>query len=80
MDMTELEITRLLEAALPGATIKVMDTTGTGDHFSAMIKAPQFAGISMVKQHQIVYQALGPYVQGSHAPIHALSLQTSPLS
>ncbi len=77
--MTEIEVQKLIEAALPGASVKVMDTTGTGDHFSALIKAPQFAGVNMVKQHQIVYKALGTYIQGSHAPIHALSLQTSPL-
>ena len=77
--MTEIEVQKLIEDALPGANVKVMDTTGTGDHFQALIKAPQFAGINMVKQHQIVYKALGTYIQGSHAPIHALSLQTSPL-
>jgi stress-induced morphogen len=77
--MTTEEIRQLIEEALPGAKVQVTDTTGTGDHFAASIKAPQFTGKSLVQQHQMVYQALGTYVQGSHAPIHALSLNTSPL-
>lgn len=77
--MTESEVKELIAAGLPGAVIHVRDTTGTGDHFEALIKAPQFTGKSMVQQHQLVYKSLGTHIQGSHAPIHALSLQTSPL-
>ena len=77
--MNPNEIEALLAAALPGARIEVVDTTGTGDHFAAAVSAPQFAGKSMVQQHQMVYRALGPRIQGSAAPIHALSLKTSPL-
>ena len=76
--MNPSEIESLLAAALPGARIEVRDTTGTGDHFAAEVSAPQFAGKSMVQQHQMVYRALGPCIQGSAAPIHALSLKTSP--
>jgi stress-induced morphogen len=77
--MTPAEVTKLIEDALPGAQVKVHDTTGTGDHFAATIRAPQFNGLSMVKQHQLVYKALNEYIQGSHAPIHALALQTAAL-
>lgn len=77
--MTEAEVKQLIEAGLPGAKVTVTDTTGTGDHFAAMVKAPQFAGKTLVQQHQLVYQTLGAHVQGSHAPIHALSLTTAPL-
>ena len=76
--MTTDELKQLIEAGLPGAVAEVADTTGTGDHFQARVAAPQFQGKSLVQQHQLVYKALGEYVQGSHAPIHALSLQTTP--
>jgi stress-induced morphogen len=78
--MTENEVRKLIEDGLPGAVATVRDTTGTGDHFAALVEAPQFAGKTMVQQHQLVYKALGEHIQGSHAPIHALSLTTQPLN
>ncbi len=74
--MTTEEVQKLIEVALPGARVNVVDTTGTGDHFAATIKAPQFKELTLVKQHQMVYGALNEYIQGSHAPIHALALTT----
>ncbi len=74
------EVKALIEKGLPGAIVDVVDTTGTGDHFAAAVKAPQFAGKTMVQQHQMVYKALGEFIQGSRAPIHALALETEPLS
>jgi stress-induced morphogen len=66
------EIRRCIEAALPGATAVVADSTGAGDHFEAHVRAPGFAGKTLVEQHQLVYTALG----GMMSRIHALSLQT----
>jgi len=66
------EIRRCIEAALPGATASVVDSTGAGDHFEARVRAPGFAGKTLVEQHQLVYRALG----GLMPRIHALSLQT----
>jgi stress-induced morphogen len=65
-----------LEAALPGAVVEVEDLTGTSDHFSATVRAPQFSGKSRIEQHQLVYAALGNLMAG---PIHALALKTAPL-
>ncbi len=73
------EVRNLIETGLPGSKVRVTDTTGTGDHFAALVQAPQFKGKSMVQQHQLVYKALGQHVQGSAAPIHALQLETAPL-
>jgi acid stress-induced BolA-like protein IbaG/YrbA len=44
-----------------------------GQHFEAVVVSPEFAGKSMVQQHQLVYQALGPRMRGE---IHALSMRT----
>lgn len=44
-----------------------------GQHFEALIVSPQFAGKSMVQQHQLVYQALGERMREE---IHALSMRT----
>lgn len=44
-----------------------------GEHFSATVVAPVFATLNRVKQHQLVYQAIGVYVGRE---IHALQLTT----
>ena len=60
-------------AALPGAEVEVADTTGGGDHFEAAVRAPAFAGKTLVEQHQLVYGALRELMP----EIHALSLRTA---
>ncbi len=71
MEPTELE--RRLHEAFPGAEVEVSDMTGTKDHFQARIVTPAFAGQSLIKQHQMVYGALGEAMKGA---IHALALRT----
>lgn len=71
--MEPSRIQEILTAALPGAEVEVKDLTGTKDHFQATIAAPQFAGKSLIEQHQMVYRALGDAMKG---PIHALALTT----
>lgn len=62
-----------LRRAFPDASVHVLDTTGGGDHFDVEIVAPQFAGLSMIEQHRMVYDALGEKVGYE---IHALGLRT----
>lgn len=71
--MTTDEVRARILAGIPGATVTVTDTTGTGDHFSATVVAPEFEGKSMMAQHRLVYAALGELMRG---PIHALQLDT----
>ena len=46
---------------------------GDGAHFEALIVSDAFAGLSRIKQHQLVYAALGDRMREE---IHALSMQT----
>lgn len=64
------DIKRLIEAGMPGARAEVV---GDGHHFEAIIVSTDFAGKSMVAQHQLVYGALGDKMK---AEIHALSMRT----
>lgn len=64
------DIKQLIEAGLPGARAEVV---GDGHHFEAVIVSPEFAGKSMVAQHQLVYRALGDRMREE---IHALSMRT----
>ena len=67
------ELTSMIEAALPGASAQIVDQGG-GDHLAASVVAPQFAGLSRLDQHKLVYDVFGSEVGG---PIHALSIKTS---
>lgn len=76
--MAELieEVRELIEAALPGAEVEVVDETGTSDHLRATVAAPQFEGLSRIEQHRLVKRAVqARFDDGS---IHALSIKTQP--
>jgi stress-induced morphogen len=65
----------MIERALPGATVEVVDQTGTADHLEATVSAPQFEGLSRIDQHRLVKTAVKErFEDGS---IHALTLKTS---
>jgi len=66
----------MIEAALPGAEVEVVDETGTADHLRATVTAPQFEGLSRLDQHRLVKAAVKPRFEDG--AIHALSLKTSP--
>ena len=69
------EVQRLIEQALPGATVEVSDQTGTADHLLAVVSAPQFAGLSRIDQHRLVKSAVRERMDDGS--IHALSVKTS---
>ncbi|MGZ4847482.1 MAG: BolA family protein [Burkholderiales bacterium] len=50
-----------------------VEVTGDGRHFEAVIVSPLFRGKSKVRQHQLVYAALGDRMRED---IHALSMKT----
>jgi len=59
MPMAAADIEAALLAALPGATVEITDLAGDGDHYAAVVTAPQFTGLSRVAQQRLVYNALG---------------------
>lgn len=74
MPMSESEIAGMIREALPGAEVEMTDLAGDGDHWAAKVTAPQFAGMSRVQQHKMVYEALGGRMGGV---LHALQLTTA---
>lgn len=68
------EIERMIEAALPGASVEVIDETGTGDHLRATVVAAQFEGLTRIAQHRLVKAAVKERFEDG--TIHALSVQT----
>ena len=74
MPMAASEIEALIRAALPDAQIEIRDLAGDGDHYAARVVSAGFAGLNRVKQHQLVYRALGSRMGGE---LHALQLETA---
>jgi acid stress-induced BolA-like protein IbaG/YrbA len=68
--MTADEVTRMIQAGLPGAHVHVRTDDDT--HFEAVVIAPQFEGKRSIQRHQLVYAGLGARMGRE---IHALSIQ-----
>jgi acid stress-induced BolA-like protein IbaG/YrbA len=63
-------IEQSIRAGLP---VTHLEVRGDGAHFEAVIVSPSFAGLTRVRQHQLVYAALGDRMRDE---IHALSMKT----
>jgi stress-induced morphogen len=74
MPMTVAALEADLKAAFPDAEIEIQDLAGDGDHYRARIVSRAFAGLTRVRQHQLVYAALKGKIGGT---LHALALETS---
>jgi stress-induced morphogen len=75
MPMSVSDLEGSLRAAFPDADIQIEDLAGDGDHYRARIVSDVFAGLSRIRQHQLVYAALKGRVGGE---LHALALETAP--
>lgn len=64
----------MIEAALPGAAVEVIDETGSGNHLRATVAATQFEGLSRIEQHRLVRAAVRERFEDG--TIHALSIRT----
>ena len=56
-----------------GLACEHLEVKGDGQHWEAVIVSPAFEGVSKVRQHQLVYAALGDRMREE---IHALSMTT----
>jgi acid stress-induced BolA-like protein IbaG/YrbA len=61
------------ESIRAGLQCTHLRVTGDGAHFEAVVVSPAFAGLPRVRQHQLVYAALGERMREE---IHALSMKT----
>jgi stress-induced morphogen len=69
------ELQAMIEAALPGAAVEVVDEDGSGQHLLAIVAAPQFEGLSRIDQHRLVKAAVK--ARFDDGTVHALSVRTS---
>ena len=59
-----------IAAALPDARIEV--SASSPGHFEIDVVSTAFAGLSMVRQQQLVYGAIKELMAGDGAPVHAV--------
>ena len=71
--ITKKEVIKLINKKLPSAQVSVENIKGN-DHLQVTVIASQFNGLSLVKQHQLVYAALKAELASE--AIHALALKT----
>ena len=71
--MTEESVKQRIENGLSDAQVQVVDTKGTGDHFSAVVISDAFEGKFLVKRHQMVYATVSGVLTKE---LHVLQLKT----
>lgn len=76
MPMSGEEIMRRIRLAIPDAEIDLKAFAGDDDHWEAVVRSAAFRGIPRVRQHQMVYRAIGEDMGGR---LHALKLTTAAL-
>jgi stress-induced morphogen len=68
------EVKSLIEGAIPGATVEVIDEGG-GDHLRVNVAASQFEGMSRIDQHRLVKNAVRE--RSDTGELHSLTIKTS---
>ena len=74
MPMPADQIESLIREGIPDAFVEITDLAGDGDHYAARVISAAFAGLPKVRQHQLVYKALGGRMGNE---LHALQLETA---
>ena len=71
MDLKEIE--KFIKEAMPEALVEIQDLAGDGNHYSATVTYPKFAGKSKIEQHKMVYNSLKGKMGNE---LHALAIKT----
>tara|TARA_Y100001968_G_scaffold164648_1_gene150688 strand:+ start:1095 stop:1337 length:243 start_codon:yes stop_codon:yes gene_type:complete len=69
------KIKAAIRQAIPDAEVCIEDLNGTGDHLKVNVVSDAFVGLSLIRQHQLIYRALKHEL--ATEAIHALALNTS---
>ena len=71
--MEAAEIESRIVTALPGASVRVTDLTGTRDHYRIEVVSERFEGLLSLQRHRLVHATLKDVLGG---PLHAIELTT----
>ena len=64
------QIKALIEQGIPNSQANV---TGDGGKYEAIVISPAFEGLSMVKEHQLVYATVNEHI--ASGALHALTIK-----
>ena len=67
------EIKQTIVTTIPDAKVAVADPNNDGEHFEALVVSAAFDGMPLVRQHQMVMNALKSHFAEK---VHALALKT----
>jgi stress-induced morphogen len=70
----EASMVALIREALPDAQVRIVDRTGTMDHFDVFIRSNAFVGKSLLDRHRLVERTLKPARDDGR--IHAMAITT----
>ena len=71
----DVSLTGLIRESLPDADVRIVDRTGTMDHFNLTVRSQEFEGKTLLQQHRLVYSALKPALDDGR--VHAVELTTT---
>ena len=74
--ITKSKVINLITKKIPNSKVSVENLKGN-DHLQVTVVSSEFNGLSLVKQHQLVYSALKEEL--ATEAIHALALKTETL-
>ena len=71
--MIEKKIKDILKNKIKDSKVFIQDMTSNQNHFSVMVISSEFENLSIIKQHKMIYDALGAMITNE---IHALQIKT----
>lgn len=74
MAIKKSELEYIILQSFPNATIEITDLAGDEDHYSLSIIDKSFDGLSLIKQHKMVKEALKEVLS---TKLHAITIKTS---
>ena len=73
MAIEESKLKDILQESFPKAKIIIQDLAGDQDHYSLDITCESFCGLSLIKQHKLVKNALSEVLKQE---LHAITIKT----
>lgn len=64
---------KIIKDAFPHDEVILVDTAGDSNHYEVTIESEAFKGLPLIKQHKMVYNAIGEHMGNA---LHALKVNT----